>query len=162
MAGGAMTAGYEWKWPWNANSHHMSASISENDDLLIYSPISLFCPLFPSFSYYHNRYHHLLLSFYPFLFHIFFPSVHLNWTFSSSDFSPLVVVILHLIILFLLWPSLAVTPEFTKTTLDLHISFDISSVWTMWEMQFCVLYTKMYANYILWQRCSRKEQCTGK
>ena len=38
MAARTVAIGYEWKWPWNADSH----CVLENDDLLIYSPSFLF------------------------------------------------------------------------------------------------------------------------
>lgn len=56
MAGRAVAVGYEWKWPWNANSH----CILENDDLLIYSPVSHSCPLFSSCPHYQHRPHCLI------------------------------------------------------------------------------------------------------
>lgn len=105
---GNVAVGYEWKWPWNADSHCMSQSwlhFLENDDLLIYSPSPFRALSFPHapiiitdiISFFHFTLFFFLFSL---LFKVFFYLL-------ASDFCPTSCCHsfpLMLFITFLLWP----------------------------------------------------------
>lgn len=157
MAGRAVAVGYEWKWPWNANSHY----ILENDDLLIYSPISLSCPLFSSCFHYHHGHHHpcFLLSL------LLFSPLFIVYSLASDVWFTLLFVVIHFpsYSLFLFCSVLnfliSVTPKFTQTTLCTF--YLIPTVLSFeWCDFFCFNHREMYANYILWQTGPWKECCT--
>lgn len=165
MAGRAVAIGYEWKWPWNANSH----CILENDDLLIYSPISFPCPLFSSCSHYHHGHHHFSLLLTLFSSSCFFLScsVFLKCTFGIWFLIfPSFCLLSFSLILFTVF--VLCSDLFKIRDIQIHQNFFVRAhfIWPqlfeLWLIWLYFIHKEIYANYILWQTGPWKKSAVQK